>query len=360
MVFPQLALHPTAFRPPLYPFLLAAVDRLTGSSLSAGRALSVVLSLAVVALTMQFTKAVASRRAGLVAGAVVAVYPPLLANDTVLLTEPVSLLLLLGMLLALHHRRVAWGALLCGLLILARPSAQGVALVVAAWLVWQVGWRRTIRFVGVVALVVLPWVVRNWIQIGSPVLVTSNGFNLAAMYSPAARAHGGFVDPVFDPRFGAYRLAQFNEAGWQRQLQHLALQTIREHPSEVPKVVARNAAAYFELHPGDNRIAEVKDGRNLTFRDWTLPSFYVVTAVGLVGLVRRWREPAVLLLMLVTGYFTVTSLALVAPPRLRAPFDLACCIGVGLAVDELVRRRRRRETLSRARPPAPERSPSDR
>jgi 4-amino-4-deoxy-L-arabinose transferase-like glycosyltransferase len=322
--------------------LLAAVDWLTGSSLVAGRVLSIMLGLGVVVLTMRFGRAVATRRAGLVAGLIVAVYPPLLANDTVLLAESVSLLLLLAVLLALHRRRILAGGALCGLLILARPSAQGVAVVVAAWVLWQVGWRRALAFLAVVGLVVAPWVVRNWVQLGSPVLVTSNGFNLAAMYSPAARQQGGFVDPVFDRRFGAYRLAQFDEVGWQRDLQRLALDSLRHHPSQVPKVVARNASAFFEVQPGANRVAEIKDGRNLTFRTWMLPLFYAVTVLGLIGVVRRWREPAVLLLMLIAGYFTATSLVLVAPPRLRAPFDLMCCIGCGLLADAYLRRQPRR------------------
>ncbi len=348
MVFPQLALHPTAFRPPLYPALLAVVDWATGSSLVAGRALSLLLGLGAVLLTMQFGRAVATRSAGLLAGLVVAVYPPLLANDTVLLTESVSLVLMLALLLALHRRRVLGGAVLCGLLILARPSAQGVAIVVAAWVLWQVGWRRALSFVAVVGLVVAPWSVRNWVQLGSPVLVTSNGFNLAAMYSPAARARGSFVDPVFDPSFESLRLAQFDEVGWQRDLQRLAFDSLRRHPIQVPKVVARNAAAFFELQPDLDRPAELEDGRNLTFATWTLPLFYAVTVAGLIGVVRRWRDPTVLLLMLIAGYFTATSLVLVAPPRLRAPFDLMCCIGCGLLADAYLRRRQGRLSPDRS------------
>ena len=143
----------------------------------------------------------ATRRAGLVAGLAVALYPPLIANDVVPLSEPVSLVLILGLVLALGRRRVVLAGVLCGLLVLARPSAQGVALVVGAWLIWQLGPKRCAQFLMVTGLVIAPWVVRNWVQLGSPVLVTSNGFNEAAMYSPAARQNGAFVDPVCNPAF---------------------------------------------------------------------------------------------------------------------------------------------------------------
>lgn len=58
--------------------------------------------------------------------------------------------------------------------------------------------------------------------------------------------------------------------------------------------------------------------------------FYVVTVAGVVGLMRRWREPTALVLIALGTQFAVVSLLLVAPPRLRTPFDVICCIGVGL------------------------------
>jgi hypothetical protein len=228
---------------------------------------------------------------------------------------------------------------LCGLLILARPSAQGVALVVAIWLIWQLGWKRCAQFLIVAGVVIAPWVVRNWVQLGSPVLVTSNGYNEAAIYSPAARARDAFVDPVFDPAFARFRLAQFDEIGWQRDLQHLALESVRQHPSQVPRVVVRNTEEVFELRPSLGRQAEIWDGRNLTFVHWTTPLFFVVSVVGLIGVGLAWKDPIMKLLAAIAGYFLFTSLFLVAPPRLRAPFDLVCCIGVGVAVDVALRHR---------------------
>ena len=71
----------------------------------------------------------------------------------VLLTLGVALLLLLGMVLALGRRNVVWGGVLCGLLVLTRASAQGVALVVGVWVLWSLGWRRCLAFLAIVAVV---------------------------------------------------------------------------------------------------------------------------------------------------------------------------------------------------------------
>ena len=267
-----------------------------------------------------------------------ACYPPLIANDVVLLTEPLSLALVLGVVLALSDRRIVVGGVLCGLLVLTRPSAQGIALVVAIWLVTQVGWARALAFLAISVLVVTPWIVRNWVQLGAPVLVTSNGFNMAAIYSPEANADQHFVDPVFDRRFDDLRLLQFDEVAWQRRLQHLAWTSIKDDPGQVGRVVGRNLLYFFEVRPWANRQPEELDGRNLDFRAWTLPGFYLVSTLGLAGIALCWRNPVTWLLVAMVGYFTLTSLGLVAPPRLRAPFDLLCCMGLGVTVDRALRR----------------------
>ncbi len=341
LVFPANELHATAFRPPLYPYLLGGALKVFGVELDTGRRLSVILGVITAGLTYLLVRRIAGAIAALVAGMVVALYPPLLANDTFMLTEPLSLTLLVGMLLALSHRRWDIGGLLCGLLILSRPSAQFILVVVAVWILWQLGWKRALGFAAVAVVVVSPWVIRNWVVMGSPVLVTSNGFNAAAMYSPAANEDDGFVNPVYDPRFAEYQGDMADEAQWQADLQRLAFRSIRDDPWQVPRVMGRNALSYFELQPSTNTTAEEFDGRNMDFRSATLPAFYVVTVVGLVGLALQRRRPMVVLVIALAAYFALSSLVFVAPPRLRAPFDLCCCIGVGLAVGWWLDRRRR-------------------
>lgn len=347
-VFPSGALHATAFRPPLYPMLLGATYKVFGDDVATGRALSVVLGVAVAVLAYLLATRIAGTLAGLVTGGLVAIYPPLIANDTVTLTEPLSLTLLLAMFLALGGRRWVWAGVLVGLLVLTRASAQYLVVVVALWLLWQIGWKRALGFVGIAGLVVAPWVVRNQVQLDSPVLVTSNGFNYAAIYSPPAQAAAGFVDPVADPWFAEQGVTTDDEVAWQRELQAIAVDNVKANPRLVPAVVKRNLLAYFELTPGKNDVAEYYDGRNDDFRRAGLPLFYAVTVAGLVGLALRWRNPLVGLMLAVTAYFVLTSLVLVTAPRLRAPFDVLCCIGVGLLVAWVVERRRVRKAAPQA------------
>ncbi len=350
LVYPQLAVHPTAFRPPAYPALLGFVYWIFGASVGLGMALNLLIGLGVVALTYRVVAVVGGPIAALVAAGTLAIYPPLLVNDLCLLTEPLSLLLMLAALYALVRHRPLLAGLFTGLLVLARPSAQGLALIVGLWCLWQLGWRRSLRVAAVAAIVIIPWAVRNWVELGSPVLVTSNGFNFAAMHSAEARESGHFVDPTLDARFNDIRLSQFDEIDWDRTLRNRAFHDIRSHPGHVLYVVAKNSLAYFELVPADNRAPERLDGRNATFRAIGLPMFYIVTVGGIVGLFLDRRKPGVLLAAAMGAYFAATSLIFVAPPRLRAPFDLVCCIGLGLLAARLVERRRLRHGEQDGRP----------
>ena len=101
-VFPQLELHATAFRPPLYPLLLALPTWIFGpDALWPARLFSVLFGVGAVALTVVFVNRIGGLFAAAVAGTAVALYPPLVANDTVTLSEPLALALMLGVLITL-------------------------------------------------------------------------------------------------------------------------------------------------------------------------------------------------------------------------------------------------------------------
>jgi hypothetical protein len=350
--FPFTYLHPTAFRPPLYPALLGVFYWVAGVHVGVGQLVNVALGSAVVVLAAMLGAHIAGYRAGVAAGIAVGVYPPLLANDVVLLSEALSLALLLAMILLLVRGRPAWAGVACGLLVLTRPSAQLLVVVVAAWLVWRSGWRAAARF-GVVSIVVVaPWVVRNWVLVGTPTIVTSNGFNLVSTYSDEALRSKGFADAVFDSRFTRINLSNRNEVELDNAYRDHALDDVRDRPTIPLLVVRHNFARYFDLRPDVNESAERSDGRDITVRNVTLPLVYLVTVAGIVGLVRARRRRGAELLLLEGAYFTVVTVAVIAVPRLRAPLDLAAAIGVGLLVDELLSRRARARG-SEAREPEP-------
>ncbi len=325
--FPQMELHPTAFRPPGYPAVLSLAYRVLWPSPGIGRGVNVAIGVAVVVAVVLLVDRHLGRRSALAAGLAVALWPNLVANDTYVLTEPLSLLLLVGLLWFLLDHRWLPAGILTGCLVLTRPSAQYLVVILAGYLLWKLGWRRALLFVGATILVVAPWVVRNWIQLGSPVLVTSNGFNYAALYSPPADQNGGFIDATRHPYFADRRLEQFDEVLWDRNLRQTAVDHVRERPMVVVEVVGVNVTALFELRPWINEEPDQLDGRSMGVRSATFWVVWPLVVLGGAGMVRRRRHPLVLLAALTGGYFTLASLVFVAPPRLRAPTELMLIIG---------------------------------
>lgn len=349
LIFPQVELHATAFRPPLYPILLAVPNWLLGQDvLWPSRLLSVLLGAAVVGSVVVLVGRIAGTRSAIISGLATALYPPLLANDTVTLSEPLALLLLLGILIAIERRQPVACGILTGLLLLTRPNAYLVAVVAGVALWRYLGPRRVAPFVLAVVAIAVPWSIRDYVQVGTPRLTTSEGFNLAAIYAPEAQLRGLFVDPVFSDAYDGsdLKIAQFDEAVWNDRLTSYALHALAEHPDYLRYVIGQNVLSYFELQPGTNDIPERLDGRNMAFRAGTLPIFYAVTALGLAGLVINWRRPSLWPAMFIVAQFSVLSLVLVAPPRLRAPFDLLMCIGLGLLFSRSARKRRTGEAAS--------------
>ncbi|MEO7556181.1 MAG: glycosyltransferase family 39 protein, partial [Acidimicrobiales bacterium] len=133
--FPQLSVHETGFRPPLFPVLLGALYRVFGTSVAVGRLANLIVGIAVVLLVERVATRIAGTTAGLVAAILAALYPPLVVNDVSLLTEPLSLLLLLLIVLAAADERWVVAGVETGLLVLTRHSAQALVPVIAVLLV---------------------------------------------------------------------------------------------------------------------------------------------------------------------------------------------------------------------------------
>lgn len=343
--FPQFEVHPTAFRPPLYPLLLTPGALLGGDALWPARLLQALVGSTAVVLVGVVTARIGGRRAGYCAAALVAVYPPLLANDTVTLTEPLAMCLLLAAVVFADDRRWVAAGLAGGLLLLARPNGYLAILVLACWAARSLGWRRATGLAAISVLVLVPWLVRNRIQVGTWKTTTSDGFTMAAMYGKPAQAAGDFVDPVFAPEYAdlEHQLIRFDEAAWNDLLLREAIEAIKDDPGHIAYTIEQNARGYFEVTPSLNTYPEVNDGRHMGLRRASLPIYWLVTVIGVIGLVRNRHDRLLQVLVVLVAQFVVLSLLLVAPPRLRAPFDVLCCVGAGLLIADVSSRWSRRQ-----------------
>jgi 4-amino-4-deoxy-L-arabinose transferase-like glycosyltransferase len=179
--------QPTAYRPPLYPLVLAPWMALGSWSTVAIGILHVVLGIATVAGVVRLSRQWGLERYALLAGALVAVDPVSVWHSTLVMTETLATFLTVLALSALTAaaqrpslRRAMLAGGLIGLAALCRPTYLPWMAFGALVLPWFAeGWTMRLKmfvvygFTG--AVVLAPWVIRNQIQYGVPIASTTHG-----------------------------------------------------------------------------------------------------------------------------------------------------------------------------------------
>jgi 4-amino-4-deoxy-L-arabinose transferase-like glycosyltransferase len=319
-------LYHVAYRPPLWPGTLGAGYALTGHHVVAGRIENALLgAFGVLALTWVALRLLGPRAAWW-AGAIGAVYLPLVLMASVLESETLFVLCeLVALGCALQARRrsrwwVAAAGAAAGLAALARVDG----LVLLAGVLPLVGVRRAGLALAACALVIAPWTARNAIRLHAFVPVsTESGATLAGTYN-AASLHDRFAPGSWvllrhtpDLRVIEHNLAPVQQ---DRALREAALDFVTEHPAYPLEVAGWNLRRWLDL-AGFRRArfeaqtADIAPG----WADASLPFAWVLAGLALLGAraIRRapafWLAPGALLL--------VTLLVNAETPRFRAPLD---------------------------------------
>jgi hypothetical protein len=264
--------RPTAYRPPLYPMVLAPLVAAFGGGARLGWAiggLHAVLGAATVWLT-----ALTARRWGLAPGPtlaaaiVVAFDPVLVSQSRMVMTETLAAFLLAASLavLALDGLRgAALGGLVLGLAALCRPSTlPAAALLAAAAMLTGPGSRasRVYRgaIVGLTTLAVLaPWALRNARVLGEPVWTTTHGgYTLALANNPTYYAEvldgppGAVWSGANQKRwFDAVgpTVAGLSEPAADRRLRDSALALVRQRPRDFARATAARLSRFWNVVP---------------------------------------------------------------------------------------------------------------
>jgi uncharacterized membrane protein YbhN (UPF0104 family) len=191
----------TAYRPPLYPLLIAAILYF-GGGVSAIGAVQAALGVATVAMTVLCARRLGMGSASLIAGLLVAV-DPLLAYQTALVMTETLAAFLAALLLWLWlgepspRRNLALG-LTFGLCCLCRPTFWAVGfLALAIWGfgifhiaraaggLWAAPWRQALAVAVGVVLMIAPWSIRNACVFGRPIVMTTHGgYTLLLAHNP--------------------------------------------------------------------------------------------------------------------------------------------------------------------------------
>lgn len=339
--------RPTAYRPPLYPLLLAPVVGPAGRSPFLGVAgLHLLLGAATGALTWRTARLWGlSEPRALAAGLVVALDPVLLAQARWPMTETLSAatigLALLGLSASTPLRASVFGGLGLGLAALCRPSVlPGAGLIAVAMAVQGAGsglrrLSRSMLLLLAMAMLLMPWAARNTRVFGEPVWTTTHGgytlalANNAAYYDevvhgPPGAVWGGARQDAWWTDLNRRTAGQLEPAA-DRELRRLAVATIRERPGDFARASLSRLGRFWGLAPS-SRVYSAR--QRLATAAWTIPLWL---ALG-TGLLRRdaWRWPRIAAPALLVG-LTCVHAVFWADLRMRAPLVPAVALVAGSA-----------------------------
>lgn len=364
---------PSALRPPVYPYLLGGTYAISGDSIAVGRVVGALFGTLAVALLYLVVFRIWGRRVALIAAFLAAVFPSLVLLSRDLLSEQIYIALELGAVLCALAFRGSGGALrwavaaglLCGVATLTR-NPGGVLILPIALGVWTLRPRLGARallapavVLGCVALVMAPWIARNWSDFGRFVPVTSStGFGLAGTYNSASeeddRHPGAWRTPVIVPGYTPlFRAPGIDEGTLDATLRSEAIEFAADHPVYVAEVSGRNLLRLFEL--GDDSVVGRDSvpvvqrgiGSNVDGAERIgLALALVLAALGVYAAVRRAvpRGPAFLWLIPVLTVLVAAPIA--GLPRYRVPADPFLLILAALGVSWLWERTLRRTPVA--------------
>ena len=326
--------RPTAYRPPLYPLVLAPM-------VAAGDHFArwgiVLLHLGLGAGTVGLTAAAAerlglSKTRAMLAAFVVACDPVLIWQSRSVMTETPAAFLIAATLAALALggiRGAVWGGVGFGLAALCRPSilAATVLTILASMAVKPGDMRhrliRTSLLTLTVGLVLLPWMIRNLLAIGEPVWTTTHGgYTLALANNPV------YYRDVLDGPPGRVWTGEDQWLWWDsinrqtkgmtepqadRYLQAMVWRLARERPRDFARASLARLGRFWGVAPAASVYAS---GVRWASFAWTIPLWIAL----LLGLSQRslWHWPRIAAPMMVLG-LTLVHAVFWTDLRMRAP-----------------------------------------
>lgn len=290
----------TTFWPPLYPLFLAGLYRVCGYNPLAARMAQACLGAVAVVSTTMSVDSVAGRRAAILTGFGMALYPPLIYFGAWLIADALHLFLLaLALLLAARlqaqpsYRGFAALGFLLGLATLAKPATLLLVPLVVVW-VWlapppQQVEAKLVQCLVLVALTlvtILPWTVRNYLVSGDFVLVSTNGgYTFYGANNP--EAFGGHREG-FPPH-----LPGFTQAQAEREYYRLGMDWILQQPDDFAKLALRKLARLLSpLSVASSESDYPIPAAGLVKAIYT--GFLALAVAGALCQLHRWRSLAIL------------------------------------------------------------------
>jgi 4-amino-4-deoxy-L-arabinose transferase-like glycosyltransferase len=353
--------HPSAYTQPLYGFFLVPIYRVFGRHWEVIGVAQILVAIGTALLVYEIGRRVVSANVGLVAAALTSLHPYLIWHDVHLnreiLDQFLAAAIVLLTLIVSSRPSVRLAALLglaLGLGILGNVRLAALPLLVAGFVVVRNGRvdRRAVWIVvailGVSALTVAPWVVRNRVSVGC-FAVTTDGralWKANNVNTYDTLTHGGWIDAVppypgapptpedvYDRYLATGVYTPVDECAQMRFFTHKAHAFWIHHPGEKAKLALLSGQMLWQPsvvetggRPGENTWLD-------TLRTSSEPLFVIpLYCLAIAGLFLVPRAFAVLTVLLL-AYQTAVAMIFVGVTRYRVPWDFLLCV---LAASTLV------------------------
>jgi 4-amino-4-deoxy-L-arabinose transferase-like glycosyltransferase len=255
---------PTAKFPPFYPLIVGGIFYLFGSFTKAA-AVSLfvfqsVCSALIAVCLANLGSRLLGRTTGIIAGLIWAFYPASIFYSVVRIwyCELALLLVLSVTMIAVTtgfsptFRRIAIMGALSGLTVLTDSTMVIYLPLLLIWMLFarRVQWPRLIGLVAVwtitAGVVTGPWIVRNWLQLGSPVLLKSN-LGSELLFGTETDGRRKIFRELDQTELEYYRGQ--SELAYNRYLRSQALERIRENPIGFLSATAKRFGQFWVINP---------------------------------------------------------------------------------------------------------------
>jgi hypothetical protein len=351
---------PSAYTQPLYGFFLIPLYWIAERHWLVVGLAHVVVAVATAWLVYELGRKVVDARAAVVAALLTTLHPYVVWHDVhmnrEILDQSLAVAAVLLTLVVADGQNVASSKLLLatgalgatlGLMVLGNVRTLFVPLLLGAYIVWRRGWTwAPAAAIGVAALVIAPWVVRNEISVGCAAITTdaralwkaNNEHTLETLRA------GKWIDDVplegtpLSPQdaHAIYertgRVVRTDECAQMRFYRERAFEFMREQPGEKAKLGLYGMKLLwqpwvFQTEGRPGRGTWLDFGRSVVE-----PAFMIaVYALALVGLARVPRHFVVLAVALL-AYQTVIAFFFVGATRYRVPWDFLLMIPAATVV----------------------------
>jgi 4-amino-4-deoxy-L-arabinose transferase-like glycosyltransferase len=341
----------TAWRPPAYPAFLAGVYKIAGINVTRATIVQAFIGSLTVLALIALGLLMLNSRTALIAGALAAIYPAFVWLPRLLLSENLSLVLLLFSLCAiamyLRTSRLVWMivfAVLCGLNTLVRGANLFLPFAVAMGLIF-IWWRnRPLKRVQIIApllvmtvaflATLLPWTVRNYRALHQFIpIATQDGITLYASYWPPqhdGKLIWGTLPGNEDPAIQAAAKIGV-EAVTSRYLQQLTLERLRADPSFFFRLIPSKLISL--LVPFDWEVFPHAPGTTRTLN----VGYLLILLPALFGFLTMLRERVRFqwLLWIVWVMVLLQAVLFYGSPRFRLPAELVALLPAAVGVSKI-------------------------